>query len=220
MRVGVYIDGFNLYFGGRGLMGGRGKPGWRWLDLRQLATNLIARPRSWSGAHVSRVVYCTARIDGANDPSRIYDQEVYLRALTAARAVDVIEFGKYVTRLIRSPLAVADRRGRPVLVEAGGPVTVVDSAEQPVNDVRFIASVARREEKGSDVNVASHLLIDVLGGHVDAAVVISNDSDLAFPLAHARKLVPVGTVNPTVVTEPVLSVATPPGGPVTTGGTD
>ncbi len=61
----------------------------------------------------------------------------------------------------------------------------------------FMVSVARREEKGSDVNVASHLLIDVLTDRVDAVVVVTNDSDLAFPLAHARTLVPVGTVNPT-----------------------
>ena len=33
MRVGVYIDGFNLYYGGISLMGDRA-PGWRWLDMR------------------------------------------------------------------------------------------------------------------------------------------------------------------------------------------
>src|SRR2546429_612057 len=54
----------------------------------------------------------------------------------------------------------------------------------------------RREEKGSDVNVVAHLLLDIFNHRVDAAVVVSNDSDLAFPLAEARKLVPVGTVNP------------------------
>lgn len=63
---------------------------------------------------------------------------------------------------------------------------VQDGAEQDVPDARFMASVARREEKGSDVNVASHLLIDVLTERVDAAVVISNDSDLAYPVAYAR----------------------------------
>jgi hypothetical protein len=31
---------------------------------------------------------------------------------------------------------------------------------------------------------------------VTAAVVISNDSDLAFPVARAHELVPVGVVNP------------------------
>lgn len=62
----------------------------------------------------------------------------------------------------------------------------------------FMASVARREEKGSDVNVASHLLIDVLDHRIDAALVISNDSDLAFPLQEVRLRVPLGLVNPTL----------------------
>jgi hypothetical protein len=46
------------------------------------------------------------------------------------------------------------------------------------------------------VNVAAHLLLDVLTGQVDAAVVISNDSDLRFPIQDARNRVPVGTINP------------------------
>lgn len=59
-----------------------------------------------------------------------------------------------------------------------------------------MVSYARREEKGSDVNVASHLLVDVLTGQVDAALVISNDSDLKFPIAYARTRVPVALINP------------------------
>jgi hypothetical protein len=59
-----------------------------------------------------------------------------------------------------------------------------------------MVSYAHREEKGSDVNVAAHLLIDILEKRIDAAVVISNDSDLRLPVQHAREIVPVGTVNP------------------------
>src|SRR5262249_7407062 len=51
-------------------------------------------------------------------------------------------------------------------------------------------------EKGSDVNVGSHLLLDILESRVDAAIVFSNDSDLKFPIREARNRVPVGTVNP------------------------
>jgi hypothetical protein len=29
LQVGVYIDGYNLYYGGRKLMGGPGKPNWK-----------------------------------------------------------------------------------------------------------------------------------------------------------------------------------------------
>jgi hypothetical protein len=111
--------------------------------------------------------------------------------------VDRIAFGNYVSRVATAPLAVEGRRGKPRLVEPQWPIMVRDGSHRPVADAEFMASVARREEKGTDVNVASHLLIDVLSGAVDAAVVVSNDSDLAFPVAHARGLVPVGVVNPT-----------------------
>lgn len=59
-------------------------------------------------------------------------------------------------------------------------------------DAIFMVSVADREEKGSDVNVATHLLTDVCEQNIEAAVVISNDSDLALPIKHARARVPVG----------------------------
>lgn len=74
---------------------------------------------------------------------------------------------------------------------------VQDAAGQPVSGARFMVSVARREEKGSDVNVAAHMLLDLLHQRIEAAVVVSNDSDLAFPVAQARELIPVGVVNPT-----------------------
>ena len=38
------------------------------------------------------------------------------------------------------------------------------------------------EEKGSDVNLASHLLNDAWRGVFDVAVVISNDTDLVEPI--------------------------------------
>lgn len=74
---------------------------------------------------------------------------------------------------------------------------VQDSDGNDHPDSLFMVSYAHREEKGSDVNVASHLLVDVLRGDVDAAIVISNDSDLRYPVQAAREHVPVGTVNPT-----------------------
>ena len=67
MRVGVYIDGFNLYYGGRGLCG-KGTAGWRWLDVRALAARLVAGHSTWTGATIERVVYCTAVISGADNP--------------------------------------------------------------------------------------------------------------------------------------------------------
>lgn len=197
MRVGIYVDGFNLYYGAKGLMGGSGQPGWRWLDLRELSANLVTQQSGWANATISRVVYCTARIQGAANTTGQRDQDTYLRALDQHKAVDVIEMGSYVNRVATSPLAIRDRRGRPVLTTPGWPIMVQDASGAALPGARFMVSVARREEKGSDVNVASHLLIDIFEQRVDAVVVVSNDSDLALPVRHARQRVPVGLVNPT-----------------------
>ncbi|MGN8050385.1 NYN domain-containing protein [Curtobacterium sp. 22159] len=198
MRVGVYIDGFNLYYGARSICG-RSTPGWRWLDLRALSERVLAGPGAcWvDDPEVERVVYCTARVNGADNVGGQRDQDTYLRALHRHGAVDEAAMGQYVSRVATAPLATPDRRGRPQLARASWPLQVRDDEGVDVPGATFMASVARREEKGSDVNVASHLLIDVLTGRVDAAIVMSNDSDLEFPIRFARGHVPLGLVNPT-----------------------
>ena len=197
MRVGVFVDGFNLYYGARGLCG-RGTPGWRWLDIRALAERIVSRISRWHGATITRVVYCTAVIDAASNPSGYTEQDIYLKALTAAHSVDHIAYGSYVARVKYAPLAVraATRSRNPQIVRPQWPIMVQDAHGNPIPDATFMVSYADREEKSSDVNVASHLLVDVLTSAVDAAIVISNDSDLQFPISYARGLVPVGLVNP------------------------
>jgi NYN domain len=197
MRVGVYVDGQNLYYGARGLCG-RGTPGWRWLDIRALSRRIISRLPRWQGASIARVIYCTAVIDAASNPSGYIDQDVYLKALAAANSVDHIAYGSYVARVKYAPLAVrsASRSGNPQLVHPQWPIMVQDAQGNPIPDATFMVSYAHREEKGSDVNVAAHLLVDVLTGTVDAAIIVSNDSDLEFPVTYARARVPVGLINP------------------------
>jgi hypothetical protein len=194
--VGVYIDGFNLYYGGRAQQaapGGTG--GWKWLNIRSFSEALAVA--QWANAAVVRVVYCTARISGATNPSGARDQEIYLRAVrTMLQADDTIEFGKYYEKTKTRPLATPDLRGRPVVKKAAVPVRVKDGRGRDVPDASFMVTVADREEKGSDVNVASHLLIDTLEGTIEAAIVVSNDSDLELPVREARKRIPVGVVNP------------------------
>jgi len=171
--------------------------GWRWLDVRALAETLVNERTDWSPAQVMRVIYCTARVDATESPSSYADQDVYFKALATVGSVDHIEFGSYVARVKSAPLAVKQPNGRPRLVTADWPVMIQDRTGAPVTDARFMVSVAHREEKGSDVNVASHLLLDVLRGVVQAALIISNDSDLRFPIEQAREHVPIGLVNPT-----------------------
>ncbi|MFD6155642.1 NYN domain-containing protein [Nocardia sp. NPDC060256] len=144
------------------------------------------------------MVYCTARISGRDNPVGANEQDVYLRALQLAKSIDELSLGSYVHRATTAPLATSGKKGRPELTHPAWPLMIQNGQGTPEPNAVFMVSIARREEKGSDVNVASHLLLDVLQGTVDAAVVISNDSDLEFPICEARRRVPVGTVNPTM----------------------
>lgn len=197
MKVGVYIDGFNLYYGGRALFG-RGTPGWRWLDLRQLSQRLLDRRPDWlkRGAVIERIVYCTAFIDGQHDRQARLDQDAYVRALQDHRSIDHLEQGRFSARVRKGLLATKDRAGHPSVVASHWPVVIQNEQGADVPNARFMVSYLRMEEKGSDVNVASHLLLDVLGGRVDAAIAISNDSDLRLPIQACRERAPTGTVNP------------------------
>ncbi len=82
-RVAFYIDGFNLYYGLR-------EKGWRryyWLDLAQLASNLVRK-----GEQVSVVHYFTARV--AQPGSR---QKIYLEALETVPTIQ-IHYGKFLKK--------------------------------------------------------------------------------------------------------------------------
>lgn len=166
--------------------------------MSQLADRLIARRNDWveRGAVLGRVVYCTAFIDGQLNEAGRRRQGAYVSALRQSGSVDHLEEGRFVARVRRGLLATSDDNGRPVIAESAWPVMVQDRQGSPVRSARFMVSYLHFEEKGSDVNVATHLLLDVLDGHVDAVIVISNDSDLKLPIKTARQRVPVGIVNP------------------------
>lgn len=195
MRVGVYVDGFNLYYGAKNRCGA-GSPGWKWLDIRALVASKL--PTAWlnCGAVIERVVYCTAKSIGDGDPDLPYRQDTYLRALIASGCADHIEYGTFVSSVRTSPLAVRGANQKPKVVESDWPVMVQDTNRVDVPNAHFMVSHLFVEEKGSDVNVATHMLLDVLDKNVEAAVVISNDSDLMLPLYAARDRVPVGLLNP------------------------
>ena len=144
-----------------------------------------------------RIVYCTAFVDGSYNARGRRNQDRYIAALKQRGSFDVLEVGKFVSRLKTAPLATKGPGGKPVLATSAWPVMVRDAEGNDVPDAVFMASHQHWEEKSTDVNVASHLLLDVIGGHVDAAVVISNDSDLRLPVRESRFRVSVGVVNPT-----------------------
>ena len=61
-----------------------------------------------------------------------------------------------------------------------------------------MARILRTEEKRSDVNLATMLLVDCVFDTFDEAVVVSNDSDLALPIEYAVNSFgkTVGVINP------------------------
>jgi hypothetical protein len=197
MRVAVYVDGFNLYKRGHALAGDA--VGWKWLDIRALAATLADDAWPSRPHQIVRVVYCTTIVKPTPaNPDAPRRQETFINALRASGSVDWVEYGLFVDKVKTRPLARPNKRGRPILVHPAQPVLVKTVADTKVTDALFFVSVADREEKGSDVNVATHLLLDVLADprDIDAAIVISNDSDLKVPVAEARKRIPVGVVNP------------------------
>lgn len=84
MKVGVYVDGFNLYYGGRKQCGDA--EGWRWLDVRGLSATLVEEQRGWPEAQIERVVYCSAPIDQGLNPSGYAKQLLYFRRCSSLGA--------------------------------------------------------------------------------------------------------------------------------------
>ncbi|MCJ1703186.1 MULTISPECIES: NYN domain-containing protein [unclassified Rathayibacter] len=219
MRVGVYIDGFNLYYGARRICG-RGTPGWRWLDLRALAAGLLTGPGAgWGAVSSTRIVFCTARVSGASHPQGQRDQDTYLRALQRHGSIDVLALGSYVSRVATAPLATPDRRGRPVLSTPSWPLMIRDRDGADAPGATFMASIARREEKGSDVNVASHLLIDVLERSVDAPSSSATTAISSSPSAKRVVECRSGWSTPLPPTAPARSRENPARVRAVTGGT-
>jgi uncharacterized LabA/DUF88 family protein len=125
-------------------------------------------------ADIVAIKYFTARVKPRpGNPDQAQRQQVYLRALETVPKL-TIHYGHFITRTATRRL-VKDRKGKPAYAE-----------------------VWTTEEKGSDVNLASHLLIDGFRARYDLAVVVSNDGDLKEPVRFVRHDLgaPVGVLNP------------------------
>jgi hypothetical protein len=157
MKANVYVDGFNLYYSALR----RRFPDCKWLDVRTLAETLFPNDE------IGRVMYFSAQvISRPDDPREATRQQMYFRAL-AARNVEIF-LGQFrsATRWMR--------RSEPCPLGADCPVSE--------ENIRVIST----EEKGSDVNLASHLLIDAFRRDCEMAIVLTNDTDLVEPIRLAR----------------------------------
>lgn len=158
----------NVYIDGFNLYYGALKGTTRkWLDPLALCKLLFPRNS------INRIRYFTAIVDARpNDPQQPVRQQTYIRALETLECLSV-HYGQFQTRTTRMPLAKPRQNGAKTV------------------------EVLKTEEKGSDVNLGSHLLMDAFRKDCKAAIVISNDADLKEPVTMARQLgVIVGIVNP------------------------
>lgn len=120
---------------------------------------------------ISQIKYFTALVNPRpTDPDQLTRQQVYLRALQTIPNLEII-YGHFLTHEIMMPLA------------------------PPKNGY---VKVIKTEEKGSDVNLALHLLSDGYKNAYDVAVIVSNDSDLLLPIQFTRKELGkrIGLLNP------------------------
>lgn len=114
------------------------------------------------GYEVQSIKYFTAHVKATkHNPSQHLRQQIYFRALRTNRKIE-IHLGQFVSLPKFYPAHPWQylENGRPLMHR-----------------------INMTQEKGSDVNLASHLIFDALNNAADAYVVVSNDSDQVGPLA-------------------------------------
>jgi len=131
---------------------------YKWLDFKKFFKSILHSKHS-----IISIKYFTALVSSPpHDPQKTTRQQVYLRALRTYIPEIEIFYGHFLRNPITAPLA------------------------KPTKNQKF-AYIIKTEEKGSDVNLAIHLLNDAWLGEYDCAVVVSNDSDLAESLRLVRE---------------------------------
>jgi uncharacterized LabA/DUF88 family protein len=130
---------------------------YRWLDLQKLMSNL------YPAHQITGIKYFTARVNALpGNPDQPMRQQLYFRALRTLESVSIIE-GHYLSHSKRMPLAKPPAKGSKTV------------------------KVIYTEEKGSDVNLATHLIFDGFKNAYDCAIVVSADSDLSTPIEMVSK---------------------------------
>jgi uncharacterized LabA/DUF88 family protein len=174
----AYIDGFNFYYG---CFRNRQRPAWakyKWLDLQAFCDRLL--PKN----DVVAIKYYTADVTSRPPDNQGDRQKAYLTALSQLSKLTIIKGHFLGPKVVRMP--ECDSQG---------------------NYLGRTVTVLKTEEKGSDVNLAVDLIRDCIQGLYDCAVIISNDSDLIYPIKILRseygKI--VGWVNPQ--TKPSVELA-------------
>ena len=140
----------------------------KWLDLSRMSALLLP------GYQIAKIKYFAARVSARDDdPDKPTRQQIYFRALKTLPDLEIV-LGRFLAHDVMMPLA------------------------QPAPGGSKFAKVVKTEEKGSDVNIAAHLINDGYKKEYEAAVLVTNDSDLLEPIRIVRLELglPVGLLNP------------------------
>ena len=159
MKTYVYVDGFNLYYGALKATKHDPRPGRKWLDLYKFVQQAMP-----AGTDIQRINYYAADISAIPDPDGPKRQQAYFKALKTIPCLKIYK-GRFLVSNKRMFLKVPLEFKPPAV-----------TAQIPPPQ---FATVVKTEEKGTDVNLAVHLVRDAFVGAFQQAVVISNDTDLA-----------------------------------------
>ena len=152
MRTNIYIDGFNFYYGVV-----KDTP-YKWLDFMALFKKILPPKHK-----ILSIKYFTAQVTGKIDPKQPLRQKTFIRALKSHIPEISVHYGQFNSHNINAPLS------HPIDKKTFGKA------------IKY-ANIIKTEEKGSDVNLAIHVLNDAWLNAYDCAVIVSNDSDLAESL--------------------------------------
>ena len=161
-RAIFYIDGFNLYYAAL-----RPKPHLKWLNLKALADGIVHEDTT-----VVCVKYFTSRVLGSASKSK--RQNVYFIVLKTVSQIK-ITFGNLVKRKESGNMSRAEQ-------------TRLNLTEQSKRNIKGQeVAINTFEEKGTDVNLASHLIYDACNDEFDIAYVITNDTDFVEPIRMVKE---------------------------------
>jgi len=159
LKTYVYVDGFNLYYRALKATRRNPRPGRKWLDLYKFVKRAMP-----AETDVQRINYYTADISAIPDADAPKRQQDYFKALGSIPCLRIHK-GQF---LVSRPMMYLDES-----------LTFSPKAKTPQDPPPRFARVVKTEEKGTDVNLAVHLVRDAFAGEFEQAVVISNDTDLA-----------------------------------------
>ena len=137
---------------------------YKWLDISKMVQLLLPKNQ------ILKIKYFTALVNSRpQDPDQPLRQQMYLRALKTIPNLEIIP-GHFLSHEVSMPLANC-----------------------PPGKQQYV-KVIKTEEKGSDVNIATHLLHAGYQGLYGIAIVISNDSDLVEAIRIVRNELKKGVI--------------------------